>query len=124
MGLSIQPSYEIISNKLIKKVKNFSLISILLQFHALQDNFELAKYLIYHHDEQNHNSFQLGLDMLIRLKKHEEVFLALIGKNMLREALIFIKKYRVIIDSLNPESIHLLRKLCFENISLLIDFMY
>lgn len=62
--------------------------------------------------------------MLIRLNKYEDVFLALIGKRMLREALIFIKKYRVVVEALSPETISLLRKICVENKSLLIDFMY
>jgi len=124
IGLSIQPSYEIISNRIIKKCSNFTLISILLQYHALQDNYELAKYLIYDGDENKQNSFQLGLDMLIRLNKYEDVFLALINKNMFREAIIFIKKYRVVIESLSPETISLLRKVCLENKNCLIDFMY
>lgn len=125
VGLSIQPSYEIISNKILKKMNNYSLLCILLQYHALQDNLELARYLINYSDELNpmNNSFQLGLDMLIRLDKHEEVFLALIKKNLIKEALIFLKKYRVVIDSLNPETITLLRKVCRENKSILIDFL-
>jgi len=123
-GLSIQPSYELISNKIIKKCDNFTLISILLQYHALQDNFELAKYLINYEDIYKENSFQLGLDMLIRLNKYEEVFLVLISKNMFREALIFIKKYRLVIESLTPEIIHLIRKVCKENRNFLIDYMY
>lgn len=122
--MSIQASYEIISNKLIKKCSNFTLICILLQYHALQDNYELAKYLIGFDENSKQNSFQLGLDMLIRLNKHEDVFLALIGNNMLKEALIFIKKYRVVVEALSPESIMLLRKICYENRNLLIDFLY
>ena len=107
-------------------MNNYSLLCILLQYHALQDNLELARYLLNYSDDLNksNNSFQLGLDMLIRLDKHEEVFLALIKKNMIKEALIFLRKYRVIIDSLNPETIALLRKLCKENKSIIIDFMY
>jgi hypothetical protein len=80
--------------------------------------------LINYEDSSRQNSFQLGLDMLIRLNKYEDVFLALIGKKMLREALIFIKKYRVIVEALSPEFISLLRIICFENKNLLIDFMY
>lgn len=124
MGLSVQASYEIISNKIIKRCSNFTLIRILLQYHSLQDNFELAKFLINHDDPNKQNTFQLGLDMLIRLNKFEDVFLALIRKNMIREALIFLKKFRVLIESLSPESISLFRKICYENKNLLIDFMY
>jgi len=62
--------------------------------------------------------------MLIRLNKYEDVFLALIGKKMLIEALIFIKKYRVIVEALSPGTISLLRNICYENKNLLIDFMY
>ena len=107
-------------------MNNYSLLCILLQYHALQDNLELARYLLNHSDELSkaNNSFQLGLDMLIRLDRHEEVFLALIKNNRIKEALIFLKKYRVTIDSLNPETISLLRKVCRENKSILIDFMY
>jgi hypothetical protein len=107
-------------------MNNYSLLSILIQYHALQDNLELAKYLLDNSDSLNiaNNSFQLGLDMLIRLNKPEEVFLALIKKNMIKEALIFLRKYRVTIDSLNPETITLLRKVCKENKNILIDFMY
>lgn len=107
-------------------MNNYSLLCILLQYHALQDNLELARYLLNNSDNlnKNNNSFQLGLDMLIRLDKHEEVFLALIRKNMVKEALIFLKKYRVTIDSLNPETITLLRKACKDNRNLLMDFLY
>ena len=70
-------------------VGNKTLINILLQYHALPDSLELAKFLLSQHYTQT------GIDMLIRLKRYEDVFNHLIFEKNIPEALLFAKRYKI-----------------------------
>lgn len=102
-----------------------------MQYHSIPDSLELSKFLIEESsninfsDEQKQakNGFQLGLDMLIRLKKYDEVFIALINKKMLKEALMFIKRYKVSVEYLTTESIDNLKCLIKDNRNLMIEYL-
>lgn len=61
--------------------------------------------------------------MLIRLKKFSEVFIILINKGLLREALLFVKRYKVKIDYISQESKENLKKLVEENKKIVIDYI-
>jgi hypothetical protein len=136
-GIPLQPSYQSIVVNYLKKIKNFSLICIFLQYHSLPDNVELAKFLVdecqvvneenedefRNSDEFRKNTFQYGLDMLIRLKKFEEAFMAMINKGMLAEALIFLKRYNVQINFLSEETVKKLTSLIKQNKNLVCEFL-
>jgi hypothetical protein len=114
-------------------MKNFSFISIFLQYHSLPDSYELAKFLVDEYttsnletkalSESNKNAFQFGLDMLIRLKKYEDVFMALINNKMLTEALLFMKRYKVNIEFFSSDTSNNLKSLILENKRLTIDYL-
>ena len=122
-GVPVQPSFQTVLINLLRKINNYSLIVIFLQYHSLPDSVELAKFLIEECNSANLNSFQTGLDMLIRLKKYEEIFMFLINKNMLPEALLFVKRYGVNIDYLFSDTALALKKLIIENQQLVVDFI-
>jgi hypothetical protein len=122
-GVPVQQSFQTILISLLRKINNFSLISIFLQYHSLPDSIELAKFLIEECPSSDLNAFQMGLDILIRLKKYEEVFMALVNKNMIKEALHFVKRYGVSIDYISSETALNLKKKIMENEQLVIDFI-
>ncbi len=122
-GVPVEPSFRTILISLLRKINNFSLISIFLQYHSLPDSVELAKFLIEECSMYDLNAFQMGLDILIRMKKYEEVFMALINKNMLKEALLFVRRYGISIDYLSSETASSLKKKIMENQDLVLDFI-
>jgi len=136
-GISLQPSFQLIAVNYLKKIKNFSFVCIFLQYHSLPDNLDLARYLIEEsqtvrekdEDElgnlkiKREKSFQYGLDILIRLKKYEEVFIALINKGMLSDALIFVKKYKINVNFLSDENVKKITLLVKENKLLVLDYL-
>ena len=73
----------------MKKIRNKTLINILLQYHALPDSLELAKFLLSQHYTQT------GIDMLIRLKRYEDVFNHLVSEKNIFEALLFARRYKI-----------------------------
>jgi hypothetical protein len=86
LKIPIQPSFYTIILSFLRKLKNFNLINIFLQYHVIPDHLEIAKFLIELASEDNKvvnsNTFQLGVDMLVRLGKSEEVFQLFINYNM------------------------------------------
>ena len=121
-GIPIQPSFQSILVNFLRKIKNFSLVGIFLQYHSLPDNIELAKFLLEESSDVTGKAFQHGLDMLIRLKRYEEVFMTLINKNMIVDALQFLKRYKVNIDYISSETADKLKQLLRENKSLVVDY--
>jgi hypothetical protein len=116
----------------LRKIKNFSLIGIFLQYHSIPDSVELARFLVeefkpcVENEERCKNfrhGFQVGLDILIRLKKYEEVFSILINNKMIQEALLFLKRFKVNFEYLNPEAVINLKSLIKENKKLMVDFL-
>lgn len=122
-GIPIQPSFQSILVNFLRKIKNFSLVTIFLQYHSLPDSLDLAKFLVEENFDTNPNSFQLGLDMLIRLKKYEEAFMTLINKGMLVDALLFMKRYKVNIEYISSETSLNLKKLVLSNRQIVIDYL-
>lgn len=129
-NVPLQPSFNTVLLMFLKKVKNSSLLCILLQYHLIPDSTELAKFLIEEvHERIPHISrqsgLQLGLDMLIRLKKFNEAFVALISHNKISEALMFYNKYPEInIETLSPGHIEHLKMLIRNNKELFNQFIY
>ncbi len=84
--IPIQPSFYTILLSFLKKLKNFNMINIFLQYHVIPDHIEIAKFLIDIGTEKNNiinlSMFQLGIDMLVRLMKYEEIFQTFIRFNM------------------------------------------
>jgi hypothetical protein len=92
-----------------------------LQYKAIPDNFELANVLL----EMGEEYFQLGIDMLVRLKKHEDIFLLLLGLDKFTEALVYLKRFRIDLTTLTSEQKNLIKqKICSSsNKDILIDFL-
>jgi hypothetical protein len=138
-GIPLQPSFQSVVVNYLRKIKNISLVSIFFQYHSLPDNFELAKYLVdecqvlnkeqedenelKNTEEFRKNTFQYGLDMLIRLKKFEEAFMVMINKGMFAEALLFLKRYNVQINFLSEETVKRLTILIKENKNLVCEYL-
>ena len=70
-------------------MKSLGILNIFLQYHILPDSMEFALFLIEISNKDSDlgqeiffsEGFQLGLDMLVRLKKYEEIFRVLISNN-------------------------------------------
>ena len=138
-GIPLQPIFQSVVVNYLRKIKNISLVSIFFQYHSLPDNFELAKYLVdecqvlnkeiedenelKNTEEFRKNTFQYGLDMLIRLKKFDEAFMVMINKGMFAEALLFLKRYNVQINFLSEETVKRLTILIKENKNLVCEYL-
>ena len=92
----------------------------------IPDYIDIARFLIEgtgDTEAMKSSTFQLGIDMLIRIGKPEEVFQYFIKYGMINEAINFVFRYKVKMELINAES---LKKLNFEiknNPSLLKDFL-
>jgi len=74
----------------------------MLQFHVFLDSLELARVLISLGSKHSANSdtfyepaFQLGLDMLQRLKQYQEIVIALVNEDFVMKALDFAIEHEV-----------------------------
>lgn len=109
---------------LLRKVKDKrQLITMLIQYQSIPDNYEFASFLIrefYDYDEIH----SLGLDMMKRLHKLDVIVLELFKKKRICEALLFAKLNRVTIDHI-PEEIKDIIKafIKHDNKKLLVDFL-
>jgi hypothetical protein len=84
---------------------------MLMQYKAIPDNFELAKFLL----EMGEDYAQLGVDMLVRLKKHDDIFMILMSQGRFTEGLMYLRKYKIDLTLLTPEQKDIIKKLITEN---------
>lgn len=100
----------------------YFIVPMLLQYQALPDNLEIAKFLI---DEGNNNEglFQNGLDMLKRLGKNEVVVTELLKKNLIEEALLYLKQNKITLKNISEDLINKLKELIKTKRNVIIDFV-
>jgi hypothetical protein len=88
----------------ILKQDDFRLLQSLVQYHVLNDSLELARILIDIGSAENRAdpakkfyapAYQMGLDMLQRLKKFDEMVVALINEGHILKALDYALDYNV-----------------------------
>lgn len=88
----------------ILKQNDFRLLQSLVQYHVLNDSLELARLLIDIGSSESkadpnrkyyQPAFQMGLDMLLRLKKYDEAVVALINEGHILKALDHALDYNV-----------------------------
>jgi|TARA_B110000285_G_C14993967_1_gene547792 hypothetical protein len=88
----------------ILKQNDFRLLQSLVQYHVLNDSLELARILIELGSQDNKEdpekqyyqpALQMGLDMLQRLKKFDEMVIALINEGLILKALDYALDYNV-----------------------------
>lgn len=76
----------------IKKTVPLRSLRMLFQIRAIPDYTPLSLFLIEESDKEDDKElFQIGIDMLIRLKQYEEILLIMIKKQLIKEVLLFIK---------------------------------
>jgi hypothetical protein len=119
--IPVHPSFQTVLIEIMKSVNNFSLVLICLQYHSLPDCESLAEFLIWEYNDNN--LLQTGLDMLIRMRKYDLAFSTLVRKNMLVEALNFIKRYKVKIECLDTQTNLELKRIALENSNLIQNFI-
>ena len=99
----LHPQFNKILVSFLKKISNFFTANIYFQYFSFPDSLYLAKFLIYdiglnkegnYPQENRDEATQHGLDMLMRLKKYNEIFKYFIESNQLSKAMIFCKKYK------------------------------
>lgn len=97
------PSQQTMLSEFILKKKDYRLLQSLVQYHVLNDSLELARILLdiggneaKAGGEHYHSpALQMGLDMLQRLKKFDEIVIALINEGMILKALDYALDYNV-----------------------------
>ena len=72
----------------IIKLKNLHSILIYFQFHTIPDSVQVAKYFI------SSSYFQMGIDMLQRLHKYEDIIIVLLESGKYSEAILYMSKYK------------------------------
>lgn len=112
--------FTILINFLRKTKRN--MIPMLVQYQSVPDNFEFAMYII-HESKDNAKTFQIGLDMLKRLRKDNFVVLELIKKGYIEEGLIYAKKFKVTLETIPSDVLLLLQVSLKENKKLILDFI-
>lgn len=81
---------------------NREIIIMLIQYQSIPDNLEFAEFLV--KDYFIHNDIHsIGLDILKRLRKYDTIVVELFKKEMLTEALQFIKKHKITLTSISSE---------------------
>ena len=76
----------------IKQLRKIDEILIFFQFHSIPDSIQLSNYFV--NKEPNSIFFQLGIDMMKRLNKYDEVALTLLKYGKIKEGIMFISKYK------------------------------
>ena len=85
--IPLQPAQQTMLIKFVFKAKQYAMLHQLLQFYVLNDSLELARVLItlgsrgVTKQAYYEPAFQLGLDMLQRLKQYQEIVVALINED-------------------------------------------
>jgi hypothetical protein len=120
-SIPLQPSFYTILILFLKRLKNRTFIAMLLQYKAIPDNFELAKFLL----EMGEDYIQLGIDMLVRLKKYEDIFMLLMSAGRLTEGLLYLRKFKIDLTLLTPQQKEMIKNLLSDpvNNSLLQDYL-
>lgn len=72
----------------IIKLKNLNSILIYFQFHTIPDSVQVAKYFI------SSSYYQMGIDMLQRLHKYEDIILVLLERGRYSETILYMNKYK------------------------------
>lgn len=92
------PSQQTMLTDYILKQKDYRLLQSLVQYHVLNDSLELARTLLEIGSKENTQhppAFQMGLDMLQRLKKFDEIVVALINEGYILKSLDYALDYNV-----------------------------
>lgn len=76
----------------IKQLRKIDEILIFFQFHSIPDSIQLSNYFV--NKEPESIFFQLGIDMMKRLNKYDEVALTLLKFGKIKEGIMFISKYK------------------------------
>lgn len=84
------------------KTLNTQLIIMLIQYQTIPDNLEFAEFLLkdYFNYKEIHS---IGLDILKRLRKYDVLVVELFKKDMVLEALVFIKKHKITLTTISNE---------------------
>lgn len=98
------PSQQTMLTQYILKQRDYRLLQSLVQYHVLTDSLELSRILIELGSKENQGNpeaqfyapaFQMGLDMLQRLKKFDEIVVALINEGHILKSLDYALDYNV-----------------------------
>lgn len=76
----------------IKQLKRIDEILIFFQFNSIPDSIQLSNYFV--NKGTQSIFFQLGIDMMKRLNKYDEVVLTLLKCGKIKEGIMFLSKYK------------------------------
>ena len=89
--IPVQPSFHTQLIKLILQNKDYPTLHSLIQYHVLADSLELARILINIGEAEDEGRYepawQLGMDMLGRLRRYDEVVQIFVKKHMVHVSL-------------------------------------
>lgn len=100
----------------------YTFLPILLQFQSIPDTMELANFIL-NECEDDSRLLQFGLDILKRLKKHDQLVIELIKRGLIEEALMYVKQNKITLNNIPPEVIKKLQQLISEKKKLFVDFL-
>ena len=107
-NIPLQPAQQTMILAFLFKAKQYPVLHQLLQFHVFLDSLELARVLVELGSRQSKKTdtyyepaFQLGLDMLQRLKQYQDIVIALVNEDYIMKALDFAIEHEVVGMKLN-----------------------
>jgi hypothetical protein len=106
---------------LLRKISKDKL-TMLMQFQSLPDSVELALYIINEAIDKE-RIFNLGIDMLKRLKKDDIIILELFRKGFIEEGLIYLKKKKITLNQIPDDIVDILKENVRKKKKLMIDFI-
>ena len=99
--IPLQPAQQTMLIKFVIQAKQYATLHQILQFYVLTDSLELARVLVslgskgVTQQAYYEPAFQLGLDMLQRLRENQEIVVALINEDQVMKALDFALEHNV-----------------------------
>ena len=119
--IKLNSSFNHVIISLLKQI-SYEKITMLLQYQSFPDSIELANYIL-HEAIDNDRIYNLGIDMLKRLKKDELIVIELIKKGLIEEALLYTKNKKIQLSAIPQEVISVLENVIKTKKKLIIDFI-
>ena len=96
--IAVQPVFCVVLSIFLRKYDNMNDLLNWFSNRVIPDNFEIADFLLKVSEKENNPNAkffaQQGIDMMMRLKKHEQVVEFLLKHGYVQEALLYINRYK------------------------------
>jgi len=94
-GIATQTGIQMLLLRVLIRAEDYTTLQQLLQYHVFTDSIEIAQVLLSLSSEDASSvstaTFQMGIDMLYRIKAKEDIAYALVSRSLILESLPYLK---------------------------------